>query len=140
VFDACQKYSWPGNLRELENFVKRYLVIGDEELALEELTNERANNRDGNLVTDIIKFSEPRTQNTPSLKTLVELVKEEAERNAITAALEQTRWNRKAAARLLKVSYRTLLYKIEQYHMSPPSRLPSPIGGEEPGCKGNGIS
>ena len=56
------------------------------------------------------------------LKSLVQSVKGEAERNAIATALEQARWNRKAAARLLKVSYRTLLYKIEQYHMSPPGR------------------
>jgi two-component system response regulator AtoC len=59
------------------------------------------------------------------LKSLVQSVKGEAERNAIATALEQARWNRKSAARLLKVSYRTLLYKIEQYHMSPPtSELP----------------
>ena len=55
------------------------------------------------------------------MKSLVQSVKGEAERNAIATALEQARWNRKAAARLLKVSYRTLLYKIEQYHMSPPA-------------------
>jgi len=54
------------------------------------------------------------------LRSLVQTVKGEAERNAIAVALDQTRWNRKAAARLLKVSYRTLLYKIQQYHMSPP--------------------
>ena len=48
-------------------------------------------------------------------------VKGEAERSAIAGALEQAGWNRKAAARLLKVSYRTLLYKIEQYRMSPPA-------------------
>ena len=52
-----------------------------------------------------------------SLKSMVQSVKLEAERNAIAAALERTGWNRKAAARLLKVSYRTLLYKIEQYQM-----------------------
>jgi DNA-binding NtrC family response regulator len=55
-----------------------------------------------------------------SLKSVVQSVKLEAERNAIAAALESTAWNRKAAARLLKVSYRTLLYKIEQYKMRPP--------------------
>jgi DNA-binding NtrC family response regulator len=55
------------------------------------------------------------------LKSLVQSVKGEAERNAIAGALEQAGWNRKAAARLLKVSYRTLLYKIEQYRMSPPA-------------------
>ncbi len=58
--------------------------------------------------------------NHNSLKSVVQSVKLEAERNAIAAALESTRWNRKAAARLLKVSYRTLLYKIEQYKMRPP--------------------
>ena len=70
--------------------------------------------------------SELRTEHEPkksvsqstSLKSLVQNVKLEAERNAISAALEKTGWNRKAAARLLKVSYRTLLYKIEQYHMT----------------------
>jgi DNA-binding NtrC family response regulator len=53
-----------------------------------------------------------------SLKSLIQSVKWEAERNAIAAALEKTGWNRKAAARLLGVSYRTMLYKIEQYRMS----------------------
>jgi DNA-binding NtrC family response regulator len=69
------------------------------------------------------------------LKALVQNVKLEAERNAIAAALERTGWNRKAAARLLKVSYRTLLYKIEQYQMRAPD--PSLIQGG-PGIRTNG--
>jgi hypothetical protein len=64
------------------------------------------------------------------LKSLVQSVKEETECTAIASALDQSRWNRKAAARLLKVSYRTLLYKIEQYHMTPPaSQLSGYAGG-----------
>jgi len=51
-----------------------------------------------------------------SLKSL-QKVKLEAETNAIVATLQKTGWNRKAAARMLKVSYRTLLYKIERYHL-----------------------
>jgi DNA-binding NtrC family response regulator len=70
-----------------------------------------------------------------SLKSMVQSVKLEAERNAIAAALENTGWNRKAAARLLKVSYRTLLYKIDQYQMRP-SDSPLLPGGN--GFKGNG--
>jgi DNA-binding NtrC family response regulator len=62
--------------------------------------------------------SGPASAAPQSLKSLVQSVKSEAEKNAIAAALERTGWNRKAAARLLKVSYRTLLYKIEHYHMS----------------------
>jgi two-component system, NtrC family, response regulator AtoC len=123
--DACQSYSWPGNLRELENFVKRYLVMGDEELALGEL--ERNSEAAAETVYPPQTSSRPTTEvesaefeeGPSSLKSLVQSVKGEAERNAITAALGKTHWNRKAAARLLQISYRTLLYKIEQYHMSP---------------------
>jgi len=51
---------------------------------------------------------------TASLKSLVKSVKDEAERSAIAGALDKTHWNRKAAARLLRISYRALLYKIKQ--------------------------
>jgi two-component system response regulator AtoC len=124
VLAACQKYNWPGNLRELENFVKRYLVIGDEDMTLEELAPEPRNG-DGHEIhrPDPLNAFDAKSPRAPSLKSLVESVKGETERNAITAALDQTHWNRKAAARLLKVSYRTLLYKIEQYGMIKPSHL-----------------
>jgi DNA-binding NtrC family response regulator len=71
-----------------------------------------------------------------SLKSLVQSVRCEAERNAISTALEKTGWNRKAAARLLGVSYRTLLYKIEQYHMSSSEAYPTAFPGN--GFRGNG--
>jgi DNA-binding NtrC family response regulator len=125
LLEACQSYSWPGNLRELESFVKRYLVMGHEELLLGESP------RNGNgwpehrpipavAETALIPESPSAEEHASGLRSLVQTVKGEAERNAIAVALEQTRWNRKAAARLLKVSYRTLLYKIQQYHMTPP--------------------
>jgi DNA-binding NtrC family response regulator len=57
-------------------------------------------------------------QGHKSLRSLLRSVKEEAEKSAIARALEETGWNRKAAARLLRTSYRTVLYKIEQYQMS----------------------
>jgi DNA-binding NtrC family response regulator len=69
-----------------------------------------------------------------SLKSLVQGVRIEAERNAIVAALQKTGWNRKAAARMIKVSYRTLLYKIDQYHLRPST----PDFPEEHGPNGNG--
>ena len=59
------------------------------------------------------------------LRSLLKSVREEAERNAIVQTLERTRWNRKAAARLLKVSYRTILYKIQQYELSSTSNSSS---------------
>jgi len=77
-----------------------------------------------------------------SLKSLIQGIKSEAERNAIGAALMRTGWNRKAAARLLRVSYRTLLYKIEQYHMRAPQPYLPPLPGGEfsvyEEVKGNG--
>jgi DNA-binding NtrC family response regulator len=66
----------------------------------------------------------------------VQSVRFEAERSAIATALEKTGWNRKAAARLLKVSYRTLLYKIEQYHMSASEAHAPAYPGN--GTRGNG--
>jgi two-component system, NtrC family, response regulator AtoC len=134
VLDACQQYSWPGNVRELESFVKRYLMIGDEELSLGGLgPAESADNLPFSRIPYIgigkelnDEFDKSAAGNK-SLKSLVQDVKSEAERNAIAAALEKTGWNRKAAARLLKVSYRTMLYKIEQYHMKVPDAYTHPL-------------
>jgi two-component system response regulator AtoC len=156
VLEACHAYSWPGNLRELEGFVKRYLVMGDKEVVLGSRSSDDAFEhvgpaaRNSRLDTVVLNGhgngngngngngsgngGQPSAVN--SLKSLVQSVRFEAERNAISTALEKTGWNRKAAARLLKVSYRTLLYKIEQYHMSSSEAHPSAFHGN--GTKGNG--
>jgi len=141
VIEACENYSWPGNLRELETFVKRYLVAGEEDATPGQVDfdhHERSNGADysgtpSNGLSQEAGDDADMTQR--SLKSLIRSVKSETERNAIGVALEKTGWNRKAAARLLKVSYRTLLYKIEQYHMNASESfvtllpgLPSPTG------------
>ena len=142
ALEACQAYSWPGNLRELEEFAKRYLMMGEKEMIFSTSGDKDAagirtehgfrpadgtsgNGKNGDQMTS-----------PNSLKSLVQSVKWEAERNAIASALEKTAWNRKAAARLLRVSYRTLLYKIEQYHMSASESYPSAFPGN--GFKSNG--
>jgi len=125
VIEACQSYSWPGNLHELEKFVKRYLVVGDQELVFGDAAQAHEP------ISSPLRQTVPPAQakvakdefgeaNGPlkSLKSLVQSVKGETEKSAIAAALDKTGWNRKAAARLLRVSYRTLLYKIERYQMS----------------------
>jgi two-component system response regulator AtoC len=141
ALETCRGHVWPGNLRELENFVKRYLMMGDDEdLVLSELAEspESVSDRPGFEVTASVAAEGLESEESPSgLRSLVQSIKGEAERNAIAAALEQTRWNRKAAARLLKVSYRTLLYKIQQYHMvPPPAYVPASFNGSP--IKGNG--
>ncbi len=137
VLAACQSHSWPGNLKELETFVKRYLVAGDKLglSGLEALSPSSGNEvhaRTHNLAMipceqecepDDIEVSAD-VSIPKSLKSLIQSVKWETERNAIAAALEKTGWNRKAAARLLGVSYRSVLYKIEQYRMSAAEPFP----------------
>ena len=112
---ACANHPWPGNLRELGNFVKRFLVLGDEKLAITELQPrtdgsgaqfERAPSRNGNG-----SGSEP----AGGLKSVARGAKDEAEAEAIAKALDETNWNRKQAAALLQISYKALLYKIRQY-------------------------
>ena len=108
---ACLEYPWPGNLRELSNFVKRYLILGDEKLAIAEL-NPRNNGGSGVRPESGAQAEESAAG---GLKSLARSAKDEAEAAAITKALEQTNWNRKQAAALLKISYKALLYKIRQY-------------------------
>ena len=122
---VCQKYSWPGNLRELETFAKRYLVTGDHDLAIEELRESARQPlptpHSGALGVHRFHYENSEFDGRASgLKWLVQSATGATERSAIATALSRTQWNRKAAARLLKVSYRTLLYKIERYRLSPP--------------------
>jgi len=138
LLDACQQYAWPGNLKELENFAKRYLARGDEDAALRELQTQAASrvavkggNGHGNGNTKAGPVAASEQSSESSLKLLVRNAKGEAERGAIAHALEQTHWNRKAAARLLNVSYRALLYKIQEYHMVPPPGPSSRMFGSD---------
>lgn len=113
LMEACMRYHWPGNLRELENLVKRYLILGDEALILSELDPQNPN------MIGLPQVSPRRHGDTSDLKTLVRGLKDEAEIQAISDALEQTKWNRKEAARMLNISYKALLYKIRQYGIEP---------------------
>ncbi|MGA2416848.1 MAG: sigma-54 dependent transcriptional regulator [Candidatus Sulfotelmatobacter sp.] len=156
VLEACQRYSWPGNLKELETFAKRYLLAGDPELSLgENRFGLGDNGRQASIAVTVAtapwdakelgqdelgRSESVRPQSQPeSLKSLIQGIKSEAEQNAIGAALRRTGWNRKAAARLLRVSYRTLLYKIEQYHMRAPDSYLAPLPEDELSVPGNGV-
>jgi DNA-binding NtrC family response regulator len=110
LMEACLKHPWPGNLRELENFVKRYLILGDEALAVAEFET-----RVGDGVSPFVPTQDAVAEKPVGLKSLVRSLKDEAEMQAISRALEQTNWNRKKAADILNISYKALLYKIRQY-------------------------
>jgi two-component system response regulator AtoC len=126
VLEACRQYPWPGNLRELENFVKRYVVMGDASLALDESqANSHAPSQTAAAFPSGREPEAVTSMDSGSLKTLMRSIKGEAEKNAICVALEKTNWNRRAAARQLSISYRGLLYKIQQYQLIPPEPHPS---------------
>ncbi len=127
LVEVCQDYEWPGNLRELENLVQRYLIMGNDSLTLCGL---RARSNSLFMVSRELGTQVKQTphsslaanfSNSPAgLKSLVRNLKGETEINAIRNALEQTGWNRRKAALVLDISYRGLLYKIREYRLVPP--------------------
>jgi two-component system response regulator AtoC len=100
--ELLEAHYWPGNIRELENLVRRIVAVGDSRMALQELQEAEARPIGG-----------ARTGNA-SLKAVAREASRVAERNLILKALERTHWNRKQAARQLQISYKALLYKIKQ--------------------------
>jgi transcriptional regulator with PAS, ATPase and Fis domain len=107
--EACMDYSWPGNIRELQNFVQRLLIQGDEEQAIRELQVP------GYSGAHAISRPVIREIATIDLKELGRQLKSKAEKPTIEKALQDTRYNRKAAARQLKISYKGLLLKLREY-------------------------
>src|SRR5882724_875838 len=116
LLQACANYSWPGNIRELNNFVKRYLVLGDESLAISELHPKS----DGHGAQFDSSAQNESSDSSRGLKSLGRNAKDEAEAEAIRKALDETNWNRKQASALLQISYKALLYKIRQYGLAEP--------------------
>lgn len=115
LMEVLQKYHWPGNIRELENLVKRYVILGSEDVIASDLQP-----RDADLVTADINFDGP-----ISLKKLTRQATRQLERKIILKVLHNHHWNRKQAARTLNISYRALLYKIRDAGL-PPNRIRRP--------------
>jgi len=111
LMTALQKYHWPGNIRELENLVKRYVILGNEEGIVGNLVS-----REPEYLNPELNFDEP-----ISLKKLTRQAVRDLERRVILKVLQNHHWNRKQAARALSISYRALLYKIREAGL-PPNR------------------
>jgi len=135
------EYSWPGNIRELENLVKRYVIVGNEPQIIRELSTHKpilssvsalAPTRSGVGAGSFEQaaaqassgaVSPPPSSNgngsntvemeMPSLLEIGRRAAMQAEREAIERVLAQTRWNRRQAARILKISYKALLNKLK---------------------------
>jgi two-component system, NtrC family, response regulator AtoC len=113
---AFNEYDWPGNMRELENQIKRMVLFG-EEAVLNGLGRgpwEKGTDQDGLLRVPIESSDK---EEGIDLKGIGKRAAEMAERDIIQTTLQETRWNRKEAAKLLRVSYKALLYKIQRYHL-----------------------
>lgn len=108
---ALREYNWPGNIRELENLMKRYVILGSEDTISSELT-QRETERPF-LLPDVT------AEGSISLKKLTRQATQELEQKIIVRVLEAHNWNRKRAARALNISYRALLYKIRQAGLPP---------------------
>jgi DNA-binding NtrC family response regulator len=116
---ALEAYAWPGNVRELENLVKRHVILQDEALVLNELT--RSNDKHHEPGTPAAPADAPAhaapaplaTAEGANLSSVAREAALRAEREAIERALTEFRWNRRQAARVLGVSYKTLLNKMK---------------------------
>jgi two-component system response regulator AtoC len=102
MITQLQRYHWPGNIRELENLMRRYAILGAEEAITTELLPRKQE-----LFDDDIQIDGP-----ISLKKMTRQAVLELERKVILKVLQANHWNRKRAARALSISYRALLYKI----------------------------
>jgi len=111
LLEAAIRYPWPGNLRELENFVKRYVILEDDEGSFRELLEMTGQQQ---RLAPREEVPAPKEQ---GLKALVRGLKDEAEMEAIADALDKTNWCRKDAARMLGISYKALLYKMRQFNL-----------------------
>jgi two-component system response regulator AtoC len=112
-----QNYHWPGNIRQLENLIRSYVLIGSEEALVAELMPETTPR--GGITTEI-DLSEP-----ISLKNITKQATHDLERQIILKVLQANSWNRQKTAKWLHISYRSLLYKLSEVGM--PEVPPRPI-------------
>ncbi len=107
---AFLTHRWPGNIRELENIVRRYVILRDPEMIISEFKSSPVREAAAPVFVDSKKTQ---AASEPILEQ-VSRAKHEAESKAILAALNSTNWNRKKAAYLLRIDYKALLYKMKK--------------------------
>jgi two-component system response regulator AtoC len=121
TFRVMESYEWPGNMRELENVIRSYVIMGTEEAIEDELLAVTS----GSLKTEL-QF-EPGL----SLKQMRRHAVKYLERQILLKALRHNAWSRAKTAKSLKISYRSLLYKMRDAGFTPPMRDSSAERGTE---------
>ena len=110
LMDSFLRYDWPGNVRQLENAVKRYLILPDMNMNLSELKEQTQS------TTSVPVPVKPKEDNM-SLKDVGTRAAEHAEKELVLRVLEETSWNRKQAARRLNICYKALLNKLKRWQI-----------------------
>lgn len=131
IMSYFMDYHWPGNVRELENVLRRAIVLGDWNFVFSELIIQERRQHSNVLsltqpeeITDFMPWSEEIVEgffnkDDFSLKNITKAYVSQAEGETILKALKATHWNRKRAAQLLQISYKTLLNRIDEYSLRP---------------------
>jgi transcriptional regulator with PAS, ATPase and Fis domain len=128
AMQRMMEYSWPGNIRELENLVKRYVIVGNEGQIIRELSSPRNQPMLSHSILSQAGLSAngeagppqartprpmPLDENMPSLLEIGRRAAVKAENEVIERVLQQTKWNRRQAAKILKISYKAFLNKLK---------------------------
>jgi len=115
VLSLFANYHWPGNVRELENLIKRYVVLRDADSVRQELDSKMAQEQQQAVSGTVEKYVQENGDNGWDLKEIRKQAVSVVEKSMIEKALRKTHWNKWKAAKELKVSYKTLLVKIDEY-------------------------
>ncbi len=133
VMDRLIRYHWPGNVREIQAVIMRYLLVGNWDEIFAEFTRAAATEgkkesapegKNGDTLLDWLHVDENMALGTDFfLRKIKKKSLERIEKEVIGYVLAQTGWNRSKASKILKISYKTLLYKISELNLLPPPGL-----------------
>jgi DNA-binding NtrC family response regulator len=112
LIEAMNSHEFPGNVRELENMIKRVVALESEDSVLAELTRPRTTRSERREELDALLVEMEETAGEIPLREVGRRFALEVEKEAIEYMLKRTGWNRKQAASRLGISYKTLLQKI----------------------------
>jgi len=123
IMGQLRAFAWPGNVRQLENMIKQVVVRGDESIIVDLIANSGVKlvTEAGQSETENVKTAVDIPDipvDSYSLKARIGAIVAHEEKKLIKEVLGKTNWNRRRAAEMLEISYRSLLYKIKDYDLN----------------------
>ena len=123
MMDRLKRFQWPGNVRQLENMIKQVVVREDENIIEDLIRNSQQPISQSTVLESEPVLSSKSHDNSDdshsySLKSFIGQKIAEEEKKLISEVLTKTNWNRRKAAEILEISYRSLLYKIKDYNLN----------------------